>query len=175
MFELRFPIGEVSRWAAQYPDAAAEDAFHFPIRERTIGLGYYSEADLRALCRWKSPRTQPKVASNPAEFVRAVSHTALTTDSERLRIEVLTLLAGVNWATASVLLHVAFENRYPILDFRALWSLGFDTPRYNALSYDFPFWSAYTVFCHGLAHQTDVSMRTLDRALWAYSKVHQKE
>ncbi len=63
-------------------------------------------------------------SSNPEDFIKDVTHTALITPSERLRIEVLTLLNGVSWPTASVLLHFGYDNLYPILDFRALWSLG---------------------------------------------------
>lgn len=58
---------------------------------------------------------------------------------------------------------------YPILDYRALWSLGIDPPP----AYDFPFWRAYTLACRELAAGAGVSMRDLDRALWQYSKENQ--
>ena len=123
-----------------------------------------------AFCCWKTPRSKPRVESNPTDFIEAVTRTALVTSSERLRIEVLTLLQGVQWPTASVLLHFGHIERYPILDFRALWSLGINQP----LDYNFDFWWAYTCFCRNLAEQVGVSMRTLDRALWQYSKENQK-
>jgi hypothetical protein len=101
--------------------------------------------------------------------VRAVTAAALATPSERLRIEVLTLLCGVKWPTASVILHFCSTDRYPILDFRALWSLNVNVPK----AYGFDLWWEYTQFCRRMADEAHVSMRTLDRALWQFSKENQ--
>jgi hypothetical protein len=128
-----------------------------------------SREDFLALCKWKTPRTRPRCETNDEDFIRSVTSTALSTKDERLRIEVLTVLTGVEWPTASVILHFCSTDRYPILDFRALWSLSVDVPK----KYDFKFWSAYTEACRKLSDETGVSMRTLDRALWQFSKENQ--
>jgi hypothetical protein len=133
--------------------------------------GYFLRDEFLLLCHWKTPRSKPRVASNQADYIEAVTRTALSTSSERLRIEVLTLLNSVSWPTASVVLHYCHAEPYPILNVRALWSLGVDA---NTIPYDFGFWSAYTLFCRKLAKEAGVTMRELDRALWQYSKVHQK-
>jgi hypothetical protein len=83
---------------------------------------------------------------------------------------VLTLLAGVDWATASVVLHFCHADPYPILDYRALWSVGQDD---EPDRYDFTYWGAYTAFTRDIARRNSVSMRILDRALWKYSELHQ--
>ena len=70
----------------------------------------------------RRPQPQPRRA-NAEGFVNAVTATALATPDERLRIEVLTLLDGVDWPTASVVLHFCHADPYPILDYRAIWSL----------------------------------------------------
>jgi hypothetical protein len=101
--------------------------------------------------------------------VEAVTRTAASATNERLRIEVLRLLKGVNWATASVILHFGVRDPYPILDYRALWSLGYDEPP----SYDFDFWWSYVGFTRDLAAEQSVSMRALDRSLWQFSKQNQ--
>jgi hypothetical protein len=80
------------------------------------------------------------------------------------------LLEGVGLPTASVLLHVAHKEPYPIIDFRALWSLGLDTP---PMYYSFEFWQRYVSHCRELADAAGTDMRTLDRALWQYSVEHQ--
>jgi hypothetical protein len=98
-----------------------------------------------------------------------VTQTALGTRNEQLRIEVLTLLRGVSWPTASAILHFACEDPYPILDYRALWTLGVDAPS----QYDFELWWSYTECCRALARKYGVTMRALDRALWQYSKENQ--
>lgn len=70
---------------------------------------------------------------------------------------------------ASVILHLYHRERYPILDFRALWSLSVDVPAF----YRFPFWWGYVEYCRELAERTGMDMRTLDRALWQYSRENQ--
>jgi hypothetical protein len=72
----------------------------------------------------------------------------------------------VEWATASVLLHVAYPERYPILDQRALHALGVHARSASG----FPFWEAYVTAWRDVATRAGVDGRTLDRALWQWSK-----
>jgi hypothetical protein len=164
---LRFPGSQIARWAGRFSDPDADDAVS-AIGSRAKSRGYLTRDEFLRLCRWKSPRSRPRVESNAPEFVRAVTATALATVDERLRIEVLTLLEGVHWPTASVILHFCHRDPYPILDVRSLWSLGVERP-----VYDFAFWRAFTTTCRSLAERHSCSLRTLDRALWQYSKERQ--
>jgi hypothetical protein len=164
-FSLRFPITEVRSWADRYPDSYDQVVENIAVKVRE--RGYFTREDFFSMCHWKSPRSKPRVESNSAEYIEAVTRTALATPNERLRIEILTLLIGVRWPTASVLLHFGYADLYPILDFRALWSLGVDA---DQVKYDFKFWWGYTMYCRELAKSARVSMRVLDRALWQYSK-----
>ena len=132
--------------------------------------GYFTKGELIVVCRWKTPRSQSRVASNEAAEIEELTRFALSTSSERARIGIMPLLHGVAWPTASVLLHFAHREPYPILDYRALWSLDTDKPPYD---YTFPFWIEYVTFCRAVAKQAGRSMRTLDRALWQYSKENQ--
>ena len=84
---------------------------------------------LRAVAQWKAPRSAGRVESNDEGYVTAITGFALQTKCERARIEVLTRLDGVGWPTASVILHFFHCDRYPILDFRALWSVGEEVRR----------------------------------------------
>ena len=167
-FHLRFPVADVPKWAAAYlyaPDAEAEAL------GRTARLrGYYTREEFLAVARWKTARSTSRCARNSAGLIEEATTTALRTSDERLRIGTLTLLEGVSMPTASVLLRLAHKDPYPILDYRALWSLGIETP---PASYSFEFWMAYTRTCRSLAKQAGVSMRTLDRGLWQFSKEHQ--
>jgi hypothetical protein len=168
MFSLRFALHEISHWASRYPVESDAD-IELVIAPKVCSRGYFTRQEFLAMCHWKTPRSRSLVESNPAEFIESVTGMATTTGNERLRIEVLTLLRGVRWPTASVLLHFGHPEPYPILDFRALWSLGVEEPPV----YEFSFWWEYTRFCRSLAEDAGVSMRTLDRALWAYSKKNQ--
>ena len=168
-FKLRFNKKAISKWAGQYPreyDVELETILAPQVRKR----GYLLKPEFEKFCRWKTPRSQKRVASNPADYIEAITQTALSTPNERLRIEVLLLLDGVSWPTASVILHFCHADPYPILDFRALWSLGVDA---SIVPYNFEFWWEYTSFCRKLAKEADVSMRELDRALWKYSEQNQ--
>lgn len=155
---------EVSHWAARYA-YDKEPAIERDVAPAARARGYLTHAELAQLGHWKSPRIRPRLAANDPEYVTAVTAVALSTTNERLRIEGLTLLSGVAWPMASTILHWCHADPYPILDFRALWSLGIESPP----RYDFPFWQAYTAYCRELARQAGVTMRMLDRALWQYS------
>ena len=121
------------------------------------------------MAEWKTPRSRPRCEANDADYVEEVTRAAFGSKNERFKIDALRLLSGVEWPTASVLLHFCDEGRYPILDVRALWSLGIR----KAPSYGFAFWREYTNFLRGVSSDATVSMRTLDRALWQYSKERQ--
>ena len=81
-------------------------------------------------------------------------------------MEALLALDGVGVPTASTLLYFVFPDRYPILDVRALESLGV-RPR---SVYPVAFWLEYLTACRELSERYGVDLRTLDKALWQHSK-----
>ena len=118
------------------------------------------------MCAWKTVRSRPKVAANTETAVVETTRQALAAVDETIRINALLTLAGVGVPTASTLLYFAFPDDYPILDIRALESLGVK-PR---STYPVSFWLEYLNACRELARRAGVSLRTLDKALWQYSK-----
>ncbi len=123
------------------------------------------------LCLWKSPRAKKHYENpiNSDQRVTAITSLALSSDDEYFKITVLQILPGVQWPVASVILHFAEPEKYPILDFRAIWSLGLNKPK----QYTFDFWQTYTQKVNAIAKENTVSLRILDKALWQYSKEHQ--
>lgn len=168
-FDLRFPEREIASWAGRYSDPK-ESHIEDEVAPRARERGFLDPAGFLDICAWKSPRTRPRCASNPPDMIQDTTRIAFSTRNERLAIEILTLLDGVSWPTASVMLHFCRKGIYPILDFRALWSLRCDVPT----RYDFAFWWEYTEFFRALARRTGSSARTLDRALWQFSKKNQR-
>lgn len=171
MFALRFPAADSHQYADAYTryvpeqhNAPALAAGQF-MREE----GYLSKPHFIALGEWKTPRNRRHYKANAPDYIEAVTRAAYHADNERFRIEVLCLLQGVSWPTASVLLHFGHPDPYPILDFRALWSSGIDEPP----RYTYPFWAKYVAYTRKLSARHDLSMRALDAALWTYSKVNQ--
>jgi hypothetical protein len=118
------------------------------------------------VCAWKTVRSRPKVAANTEAAVADATGRALAAGDEATRIAALLELDGVGVPTASTLLYFAFPDDYPILDVRALESLGVK-PR---STYPVSFWLEYLGACRELARRAGVSIRTLDKALWQYSK-----
>lgn len=167
--KLRIPENEFARWAERYSypgESDIEDGVAPAARAR----GYLTRDEFLRLCRWKTPRSQSRCAANDPDFVQEVTRLALSVVHEELKIGVLLLLKGVSWPTASVILHFCDRGQYPILDYRALWSLSTAPPA----QYTFPFWWAYTDFMRRLHERSGLPMRVLDRALWQYSKEAQR-
>ncbi len=166
MFRLRMPESEIERWSSRYAYRGEPELIAGPVaaaRQR----GYLQKAEFLEITAWKTPRSRSRCLKNESAFIEEVTRLALNpSTSPRLSIESLTLLSGVKWPTASVILHFCHSKPYPILDFRALWSVSCDVPT----TYDYEFWAAYTDFTRGVCQRVSCNSRTLDRALWQYSK-----
>ena len=166
--KLRFGESTIADWATQYRITRKEPEL-LALRPTVRRGGFLTKAQLAQLARWKSPRSAPRVARNSDAYVREITGFALGARDERARIESLTLLDGVQCPTASVVLHLFHEEPYPLLDYRAVWSVQASQPKH----YTFPFWLEYVQFCRSVAEKASVDMRTLDRALWQFSKANQ--
>lgn len=167
-FRLKFPPSQIAFWAASYDDSYS-DSVPGAIGSRARRAGVLAYDDFLRLTEWKTPRSKPRCRRNSAEYVAEVTRSALAAKEPRFKIEVLRLLDGVDWATASVILHFCDRARWPILDVRAFWSLGQQVPA----NVTYAVWEAYTRCTRDLAKKHGVSMRTLGRALWGYSKARQ--
>ena len=119
--KLRFPISKIRYWSDLYDYAQDEVDIERGIAPAVRRRGYLKKDELLEICRWKTRRTKARCESNSESIIREVTKFALATEEEQLRIEALTLLNGVGWPTASVLLHFCHRDPYPIIDFRALW------------------------------------------------------
>lgn len=164
---LRFPESQIVQIADRYEYAS--DGEIIALRPIVVERGHLVRDELFQVARWKAARNQNRVLKNSENDVEEVTRFALSTTSERARIESLLILVGVGWPMASVILHFFHNDQYPILDFRALWSLQFRTEG----DYNFAMWREYVSVCRDLAHRNEIDMRTLDRALWQYSSENQ--
>lgn len=162
--ERRSPIRGIPRWAAQ-DFAGPREVDVLELRPQVLGAGQMTRSQLHLMARWKSERSAPRVLHNSESDIWEVPRTPLSTDDERARIESLTILYGLSWPTASVVLHLYHRDPYPLLDVRALWSVGVDAPS----KYTFDLWSQYVTYCRKLVDRPGAQMRGLDRALWQYS------
>ena len=153
------------KYVAKYPD------YDTPIEQIVTAVkerGYLTKCDLKKVSIWKSKyRNVGRVEQNSDDFIEAITRAALHPDtSECDRINGLCRLHGVNWATASAILHWFHQDLYPIWDVRARKTIQFDESQYKNR---FERWKAYVSFCRKVAEEKGVKMRILDRALWQYS------
>ena len=163
-FALQFPASQIEALASRF--GHVEDSRLLAAGAAARRRGYYTREEFLEACAWKTARSRSKVAANTGDRVIAATGRALTAVDEAARMSALLHLRGVGVPTASTLLHFAFPDQYPILDVRALDSLGVK-PRSQ---YPVSFWLAYLGACRELARRAGVSLRTLDKALWQHSK-----
>lgn len=134
---------------------------------RAARNGHYSRDDFLTVVRWKSARAVPRAERNAAVDIEEATRAGFHAGDELTRIAELVRLEGVGLPVASALLHFAFPDTYPILDFRALHTLG-DTKRRT--QYSPAFWADYLNRCQEMAERAGVSIRDLDKALWQDSR-----
>jgi hypothetical protein len=163
-FQLQFPPEEIEALAERFP--ASDETRSHAIGAAVRARGHYTREEFIEVCAWKTPRSRPRVAANAGAIVVDATRRAMATSDEAIRFATLLELDGVGGPTASTLLYVVFPHDYPILDVRALESLGVS----SRSTYSVSFWLAYLQACRTLARQAGVSLRTLDKALWQHSK-----
>lgn len=155
-------IRDLAERYAYRDDAAAQAAGRAGAQR-----GHYMREEFLAIVRWKSARTRPLAERNSEEAIVEATRRGFASDDEVTRLVSLLALNGVGVPVASALLHFAFPDRYPILDFRALATLGVLTRR---TTYSPAFWVDYLDECRALAADAHVTIRELDKALWQASK-----
>lgn len=133
---------------------------------------YLDREHLIRLGLWKSARVIKQYSHelNTDKRVKELTAFSLASKDEYVRIMVPQIIRGVSWGVASVILHFTYPNEYMIIDFRAVWSLGWEDPK----QYSFDYWIKYTNKVRKIAKDFDISLRTLDKALWQYSKENQR-
>ncbi|MGA7339270.1 MAG: hypothetical protein WBE72_14825 [Terracidiphilus sp.] len=179
-FQLQPPETELQELAEQYWEKAGEreqelEKAAFEAGE-SIRNGDFTLANLEAIVRWKSERVVHYLIGNSNEKIRrvlgVVTAPGATTEAA---VKALLELHGVDLPVASAILAAIYPERYTVLDFRALEALGH-------ARHDVRFYEEYLDFCKRLADsnivkpQSDLPaptpLRTLDRALWEWSRSH---
>jgi hypothetical protein len=166
-FVLAFSPSKIAELASRYRGYDDEIVFE---AGRRITAGNFGVAELRTIFEWKTRgRGRSRLERNAPEEIQDALRLALSARTERSAISVLRGLAGVDVPVASAIMTAIDPGRYTILDFRALFSLGVERS-FNSVG----FYLAYLAACRRIAAAAGVELRTLDRALWQYSKENQE-
>jgi len=168
-FNLQFQQSEITELARtfSYP---RDDKKAIKAGEQ-IKSGHYTLTNLDEIAKWKSPRSIRHVLKNSAADVEEALRVAVSAKTDRTAMAVLIGLRGIDVPVGSAVLSMIDPERFTIVDFRALAALG--VARRAAPSIDF--YLEYLVRCRQLASDYGVSMRTLDKAMWQWSKESKKE
>jgi len=129
---------------------------------------HLTKAILMDIVKWKSPRSKGYASKNDEQFVRDVTQVSFSAKNEELKIGALTLMQGVNYRIASTILYFRDPDRYPIMDWRAWKSLEVLGEVQGEIGDTFHSWQNYVRVCREIAKRNKVTLRTLDKALWAY-------
>jgi hypothetical protein len=165
------------KWSKYYDDYFnVPNRIHYQETEKRLKTllkkqRYLNRPEFIELCRWKTPRQLKNYEKNGDKLVRDTTIINFSTNDEEKRITILMDLKGVGWAVASAILHFAFPNNYSILDFRALESLGW---KEGPSDYNYIFWQRYCNRMLKISRQLALPIRTIDKALWQYSKFQTK-
>lgn len=173
---MKLPLSKKSilEYAERYNDQYAKNNENEAEEEVKAWLKknrYLDKDNFIKLCLWKSRRPEKQYKKNNEELIKEITQLSLSTKSEEAKVKILMCLQGVSFPVASTILHFAFPDTYSIMDFRAIWSLGWKQPK----NYTFEFWEKYYKEIQNIAKKFNVSARTVDKALWQYSKENQKD
>ncbi len=164
----------IDRWQSTSLSGAQEDLGESGQGSRGAGKktasGDFNRENLITIAEWKSPRPIALIEDHTDEDIAAALQLASAPATpEALTVAVLTALNGVGSPMASAILAAIHPERYTVLDFRALESLGIENRPDS-----FAFYVAYRKACRELAEKHGTTLRTLDRALWQWSKERKK-
>jgi hypothetical protein len=166
-FRLQFGPSEIPNLAKRYDGQNDTEALHAGQR---IAQGDCSRKNLETIFHWKTKGRGASrlMANSDGEVAEALSIAAKAL-YERSAISVLIGLIGVDVPVASAILTAINPERYTVIDFRAIESLGFTTKDRSV-----DFYLYYLECCRALAERHQVTLRDLDRALWQWSSEKSK-
>jgi hypothetical protein len=159
-------------WAHKYEESCnpQDKTEEERLKKNFKGQRYLTQRNLYDILIWKSPRIKHYARENKPSKITEITRNSFAEEDEKCRIESLLGqkggLRGVGYPVASVILHFAFPDKYPIMDFRVIRSLKMNQPP----SYKFAFWENYCKTIRCLSKKYGLSIRMIDKALWKFDK-----
>ena len=160
---------------SKYPeqeDMYEEEIEQFESLPTAFEEGTWSREDLEWIIEWKvGVFTKPilkHLRKNDDEEIQARIEEAVHEPDIRSKVEALTSLNGIGVPVASAILMFIDEDRFTVIDERA-WNVLQETNYLSQELSEDPTVDEYLIYlgaCWTLANEYDVSLRTLDRALW---------
>jgi thermostable 8-oxoguanine DNA glycosylase len=148
---------EIRAWLSRRPEPKYLDKEHF------VKLGW-----------WKTRRQMKNYKANNEILIQESTRSAYLASEERQKLDILTKrmkLKGVGVPVASTILHFLKPDEFPIFDVHVRSSLK-KACKWNRSVKDASSdaWLEYVDIMRGISKAIEVSLRDLDKALWAYDK-----
>ncbi len=162
-FDRQFDPARIPDFAASYPAAEDDKAF---AASRRIRAGVCTRTELEDIFEWRTNGCgRSRLMLNTEDEIIEALFLAAGARTERAAVAVLCGLHGVDVPVASAIPTATDQQRYTVIDFRALRALG-----NRSTDRSINFYLVYLDACRRLAKAHHVSLRVLDRALWQWSK-----
>ena len=120
---------------------------------------------------WKSPRQRPAYEANDERLIEEATRLAYEVTNERIKLHILKVLKGVQVAVASTILHFLQPDTFAIFDSRVRESLNKAGKWDDVDDTSDEAWQKYVALMRSLSSSLGVTLRELDKALWAYDKL----
>lgn len=145
---------EIRQWLAQHLEPKYLNKEYF------VKLGW-----------WKARRQMENYKANDNNLVKEATRLAYETSNEQIKLHILKVLKGVQVPVASTILHFLQPDYFPIFDMHVRKSLK-KTGKWDMDVNDASdeAWQKYVALMRELSERLGVSLRELDKALWAYDK-----
>jgi hypothetical protein len=131
--------------------------------------GYLTRGDLVEACRWKSARAIHHIRANNHHRVRAATHAALATRTERVRLAALLGLKGISVPMASAILMLLDPKRYGVIDIRVwqvLHAMGAVSGNRRGTHFTVAQWLRFLAVLRRLSSRLGVTAREIERTLF---------
>ena len=161
-----------SRYAEE-EDLYEEEVVRLESLPTAFEEGTWSREDLEWIIEWKVGVFRKPILKhlhkNSEDEIRARVEEAVHGSSIQSKVKALTSLTGIGVPVASAILLFINPSRFTVIDERA-WNVLQETGYFSQDLSDDPTIEEYLLYlgaCRALANEHDVSLRTLDMALWA--------
>ena len=134
---------------------------------------YLDRENFLKLCNWKSARAKRHYERNKSETVERITKYAYEHSDAEMKLRIVEALHGVGVPVGSTILHFLHPNQFAIFDVRAKQSLARAGKWSRGIADASPgAWLEYVSIMTDLARPMNVSLRDLDKALWACDRGH---
>ena len=135
--------------------------------------GYLNKQELIEILRWKSPRPLRYYEANSEREVNEITALAFATESEQLKIHILTALIGVNYPSASAILMFYDSTKYAVIDIRVwqqLYKANLVSTNPRGQNFTAKQWITYLTIIRRLAIDLGITTRQVEKRLFDYDR-----